>query len=339
MNLVVRKRVFEICMVSVIGGVCYLFKILSKSPIADPLLTALLVGIIIGSTFIKKKSEEEKILSISPEFFIMPGIIFYAFGNINFVKIADYDIGFSIWLVLIMVVYVSVVMLMGKLLKQKKEITYLTATGSVICGASAIAITTPVVKGDSDDVSISLLAVAFVGVLGLFIIFPLLGTMFKMNNQEYGIFSGAILQFTGFVKAAMADIPGLNEVIPTSDAAKLAMSIKATRYFGLLFLLPLFGYLSKHGRKMSMIVIAFIVAGIVGSVICKLYPDLYSNTLLPVAKPVYGVLWSMAMTSIGLRTNAQKLITDRGMKALIMAFTGFVAAILMFFCGYVLEVF
>ena len=335
----VRKRVFEICLVTATGGACYLLRILSKSPVADPLLTALLVGIILGSTFIKKNPDREKLLSISPEFFIMPGVIFYAFGNINFVKIADYHIGFFLWLVLVITVYVSVVILTGRILNQKREITYLTATGSAICGASAITIATPVVKGDSDDVSISLVAVAFVGSLALFIIFPLLGTMFKMSNQEYGLFSGMILQFTGFVKAAMADIPGLDEVIPSAEAAKLAASVKATRYFGLLFLLPLFGYLSKHSQKMSKIVVAFIIAGIVGSVIYKFYPILYTTRLIPVIKPVYGILWSMAMTSIGLRTNAQKLITDRGIKALVMAFTGFIAAVLVFFCGYVFKVF
>ncbi len=334
------NRLFGITLVVLIGFTGYFIKIVSGSGIADPLLISLLLGITIG-TILMKKSGRENIapLRMSTNFFIMPGIIFYSFVNLNFVKMAHYKSGLTAWVVLVLAVYVAVIMALGKILKQKREITYLTATGSAICGASAIALTTPTVKGSSDDVSISLVAVAFVGVMGLFIIFPLLGTMFDLSNREYGIFTGAVLQFTGFVKAAMADIPGLKKAISPNDAVKLAMTIKATRYLGLLFMLPLFGILMKHGKGMSFTLIVFVVAGVAGSIIYKQYPALYTNTLLPLSKPVYGLLWSMAMAAIGLNADAGKLMTDNGIKALIMALAGFFAAILVFLCGRVLGAF
>jgi uncharacterized membrane protein YadS len=47
----------------------------------------------------------------------------------------------------------------------------------------------------------------------------------------------------------------------------------------------------------------------------------------------------MAMGAIGLNADAGKLMTANGLKAIIMAAVGFVAAVLMFFCGYILGAF
>jgi uncharacterized integral membrane protein (TIGR00698 family) len=321
-----RLIVFALLSAILIGLSAYAIKKISGSAVIDPLLLALFAGVIFRSFLKFTDTHYINALNKASSVLIPPGIIFYALKNLNFSKAAQLDASVFLLDAIAILVYFSVVLYLGKILKQKPKITYLTATGSAICGASAIAITTPVVKADPDDVSISLLSVAFIGMFALFIMFPFIGCLLNMTNANYGILSGTILQFTAFVKTSMVDMPPLNETIPQGDAIKLALSIKATRYLGLLIALPLFASLKRGKFSVSYTMIIFLFAGLTGTMIYKIDQEFYSAKLIPFIKPIYEVSWSIAMAAIGLNADIKQLVTNNGIKATLMALAGFIAA-------------
>lgn len=315
-----------------IGMAGYGIRVLTKAPIANPLLIALIMGIIVRTTMGNLRKLKFG-FTLAPKIFIPIGIVFYAANNLNFIKFAKVEVSMIAILIVEIFVYFLVILVLGKMLGQRKQITYLTATGSAICGASAIAITSPAVEAEPDDISISLLSVALAAFVGLFIVFPFLAILFDINNRAYGLLSGSILQFTGFVKVAVGLMPPLTVVMPTKDLMSFALSIKAARYLELLIAIPLFASLVRKKIYIPWFLWAFIGAGLLGTLIYAKNEFFYTNILMPYIRPIYDISWSIAMAAIGLNADGKQLLSNNGAKALIMAFAGFVAATATFFIG------
>jgi uncharacterized integral membrane protein (TIGR00698 family) len=316
----------------VIGLVAYFIKTYTKSNLADPLLVAMIIGILLNSV-LKGSKKWSSGFVLAPLIFIPIGIIFYAAKNLNFVKFSRVNLSMIILLLFVILTYIGVILFLGEVLKQKKKITYLTATGSAICGASAIAITSPVVNADPDDVSISLLSVFVAATFGLFMLLPFLSILFGLDNQIYALLSGSVSQFTGFVKASVGTMPPLPMTIPSENVLSLALSVKAVRYLGLLIVIPLFASLVKKKLFLPWYLWAFLGAGIGGSLVYANNTTFYKEVLIPTIKPIYNILWAIAMAAIGLNMDVKQLLSNNGIKALIMAFVGFIAAVGVFLLG------
>ena len=229
-----------------------------------------------------------------------------------------------------MIVYIMLILYLGKKLSQQRKITYLTAAGSAICGASAIAIVAPAIDADSDDISISLLSVAMASFVGLYIIIPFLATSFDMDGELYALLSGSVLQFTGAVRASIADIDYLNSALTKDQLTSLAMSVKAFRYIGLLVVIPLFASYVRKRFHMPGALWIFFISGIIGTLISIVNEQFYSSLLIPFVNPIYEISWSIAMAAVGLNVDMKGLLSNNGSKALIMAFAGFFLAIATF---------
>ncbi len=330
--LTYKKRSEAVFLSLVIGLFAYGIRIFTGSFFADPLVIALIMGIIIRTSFADKLDLKVGAI-LASRIFIPIGIIFYAIHNLNFAKISTVNTNIIGLLIVIVLVYYFVILFLGHLLKQKKNITYLTATGSAICGASAIAITSPSVEAEPDDISISLLAVTLVAFVALFIILPFFSIIFNLTGQRHALLSGSILQFTGFVKASIQHLPRISDSMSTEELISFGSSIKAVRYLGLLVAIPLFASLNKNKFYVPWFLWAFLGAGFLGTGVYVKNPNFYANSLIPVVTPIYILSWSMAMASIGLNADVKQLFSNNGMKAIIMAFAGFVSAMVVFFVG------
>jgi uncharacterized integral membrane protein (TIGR00698 family) len=315
-----------------IGLSGYGIRELTKSPAADPLLLALIIGIITRSIMgehIKFKSG----FSLAPAIFIPAGIAFYAMHNLNFAKLAEVEKGYIPIMIAVMIAYFAVILFLGNLLGQRKQITYLTATGSAICGASAIAVTSPAVEAEPEDISISLLSVAIAAFAGFSIIIPFFSSLFNLSCNAHCVLSGSILQFTGLVKISDYLTPYLQKDIHHANTISIALSIKAVRYIGLLITIPLFASLIKKKLYIPWFLWIFLLSGLIGTWIYVEKNTFYHSSLIPYIKPIHNISWAIAMAAIGLNADVKVLLSNNGTKAVLTAFAGFFAAILTFFSG------
>ncbi len=315
-----------------LGGLAYGASVLLRRPLVDPLVVALVAGVFFR-TVCRRCIKFGQGFQAAPLIFIPFGITFYAVKNLNFAAYAEMRPSAVILAALIVLVYFTTILVLGWLLKQQDRITYLTAAGSAICGASAIAITSPAVDADSDDISVSLLAVTVAATVALFTLLPFVATSLGMTDQRYGLLSGSVLQMTGFVKAAVTHLPFLSRQLPEKELVTLALSVKAARYLGLLIAIPLFASLVQKKLYVPWSLWLFLGAGLVGTWLHVTHYTFYSGTLLAIVKPLYGISWSIAMAAIGLNADVRRLLSNNGAKALVMAFAGCGAAIGTFFIG------
>jgi uncharacterized membrane protein YadS len=182
--------------------------------------------------------------------------------------------------------------------------------------------------------------VALVAIVGLFIVLPFLGTLFDITREIYCLLAGSILQFTGFVEAAIGSMPYLKAHMPERELTSLALSVKAVRYLGLLIAIPLFASLVKRRVYIPWILWTFLGAGLLGTGIYYKNEIFYNDTVIPIIKPIYYISWSIALAAVGLNADAKELLSNNGAKAMVMAFGGFFAAAATFFIGlYIIQLF
>lgn len=312
-----------------IGLPAYIVTRWLQSPLADPLVIAIVGGIVVR-TCIGDRTMFHRGFAAAPSVFIPIGLVFYAMRNFNGVRLGQIQPASLPLVALVLLAYFVTVLILGRLLGQRDRISYLTATGSAICGASAITITSPVVDADPDDMSISILAVTCAALVTLMTFLPFVAATLEMDDRRYGLLSGAVLQLTGFVKAAAKNPLFLHRYLSDEELVSFALSIKASRYVGLLVAMPLFASLVRKRLSFPPALWLFIAAGLFGMGLCAINQDFYAARVIPAIKPVYGVSWSIAMAAVGLNADVRKLLSDNGAKALIMAFAGCLAAIATF---------
>ncbi len=315
-----------------IGISVTLFNWIGRFTVSDPLVLALVAGIVVRS-LLGDRLDLRRSSSLALQVLIPIGMVFYGLRNINLLRLAQIQSLHILLLVVVVLVYFLVILLLGRLLGQRRQITYLTAAGSAICGASAIIVTAPAVDADPDDVSISLLSVTLAALVALYLVFPFLGTLFELPARTYGLAAGALLQFTGFVKAAVADMPHLPGSEASAEVASLALSMKGGRYLVLLVAIPLFASLVRKRLYFPAVLWILLGGSLAGTLCHALAPGFYQGTLGPLVKPVYLLSWSVAMGAIGMSADIRQLLSDNGVRALGMAFAGFCAALATFFLG------
>ncbi|WP_405081276.1 YeiH family protein [Paenibacillus chitinolyticus] len=98
------------------------------------------------------------------------------------------------------------------------RLAMLSACGTGICGAAAIAGISPQIKADDDETAVGVTVIALLGTLftvAYTLVYPLLG----FSSAEYGFFSGATLHEIAHVIAAAA--PGGSAAVDSALVAKL----------------------------------------------------------------------------------------------------------------------
>ncbi|HRZ86325.1 MAG TPA: putative sulfate exporter family transporter [bacterium] len=280
-------------------------------PFAEPLLVALVAGIAVG-TLLGPGSA----LRIDPRYVtgicIPLGAVFYGARNLNFLTVTGADPKLLYVVGAVAAAYFSSVLMLGALLKQRRQITYLTASGSAVCGASAIAITAPAVDADPDDVSISLVAVTLASFAGVYIICPFAGIVSEMTNKWYSVFASTVLQLTGAVKVAVQNPPLLPPEMAPRDAQALGSSVKALRYLILLVSIPALASAVRRKLYVPWFLWAFLAAGLVNTWEMMSNAAWYTRAVAPYVKYGNEISWSIALAAIGMAFG--------GMAAAIAAF-------------------
>jgi len=115
----------------------------------------------------------------------------------------------------------------GRMMEILPKLSYLISAGTAICGGSAIAAVSPVVKADDNETSISLAVIFTLNAIALFI-FPPIGEMLGLTQNQFGLWAAIAIHDTSSVVGA-ASIYG-------EEALKVATTVKLTRA---LWIIPL----------------------------------------------------------------------------------------------------
>jgi uncharacterized integral membrane protein (TIGR00698 family) len=112
--------------------------------------------------------------------------------------------------------------LIGRLLHVNKKTSHLVASGTAICGGSAIAAVAPVVNASEKEMSVSLATVFTLNSIAL-LVFPIIGHWFSLSQHQFGVWSAIAIHDTSSVVGA-ASAYG-QEALETATTIKLARAL------------------------------------------------------------------------------------------------------------------
>ncbi len=134
--------------------------------------------------------------------------------------------------------------LVGKLMKINTKTSYLISVGTAICGGSAIAAISPVIKAKENQISIAIGTVFILNSIALFL-FPAIGQSLNLSQSQFGMWCAIAIHDTSSVVAA-ANKYG-------AEALEIATTVKLARALWIIPLSFLSTFLfSNQGGKIKI---------------------------------------------------------------------------------------
>ncbi|MDD2797505.1 MAG: putative sulfate exporter family transporter [Bacteroidales bacterium] len=154
----------------------------------------------------------------------------------------------------------------GRWIKLSKATSYLISAGTAICGGSAIAAISPVIRANQIETSVSLATVFTLNAIGL-ILFPYLGHYFHLSQQQFGMWAAIAIHDTSSVVGAGATYG--------SQALKIATMVKLTRALWIIPLAFVSSYIFRN--KESRISIPWFILFFVGAMVLSSYTTIFQH--------------------------------------------------------------
>ena len=205
-------------------------------------------------------------------------------------------------------------LLLGRFLKVDKNQTILIASGTAICGATAIAAIAPILKAKPKIIIASISLVFLLNAFGL-IAFPLLATYLNMSQDFFGAWAALAIHDTASVVGAAMTYG--------QDSVEMATTIKLTRT---LWLIPLMGVLSISYNKKTMLKLPIFVSIFICTLILSNYLVL-TDTVDNLIKAISSICLFTGLFCIGTSIDKESIkIFDK--KLITLAISLWMIAIL-----------
>lgn len=194
----------------------------------------------------------------------------------------------------------------GYLLHINRKTSYLIASGTAICGGSAIAAVGPVIKANENEMAISLGVIFILNAIALFI-FPPIGHYFNLTETQFGTWAAIAIHDT-------SSVVGAGEAFGAT-ALQTATLIKLTRALWIipLALITMMFFRDKSSKiSIPWFIFLFIIAMIINTY-CYL-PQEISKSIIWLAKR--GLVITLFMIGASLSISSIKNV---GFKPLLLA--------------------
>ena len=193
---------------------------------------------------------------------------------------------------------------MGKFLKIEKKTSYLISTGTAICGGSAIAAISPVIKAEEKQISVALGTIFILNSAALFL-FPFIGHQLNLSQSQFGMWCAIAIHDTSSVVGAASKYG--------PQALEIATTVKLARALWIIPVAFLSTFIFKN--KNSKIKIPYFIGLFVLAMIANTYIPFvqqYNHYLTNIAKA--GLTLTLFLIGCGLN---RKTISSVGFKPLI----------------------
>ena len=307
--------------------------LLLNNYIISPAFFCIALGLLVSNLVILSKYTDRLVDFILTNV-LKAGIAFLGIG-LSIHELFKYGLS-SVLLIIINIFLVFIILLLlGKVFKISRNLIILIMMGTSICGVTAIAATSTIIKSDQNDTGYAIGVVTIFGLIAVLIYPHLAEYIFSGNDINAGIFLGAAIHDTAQVSAA-----GLiyQETFSSPVALEASMTTKLLRNSFLIILIPLLTYFykskNKNSQSSSSSVLKFFPFFVLGFILISLFRTMgdiivintnyyedWKNFII-IIKHVSKYMILVSMIALGLKIKISKF-KKMGLKPLII---GFVAA-------------
>lgn len=199
--------------------------------------------------------------------------------------------------------------LFGRWLRVHGKLNILIGVGTAICGGSAIAAVTPIIRPDDHDTAFAISTIFLFNVVAV-LVFPALGHLMGLSDHGFGLWAGTAINDTSSVVAA-----GYAYSTAAGDHATIVKLTRATLIIPIALVLAIIaGVREKRAHQRAgtaasfslarifpWFILWFLVASAVRSA------GLVPQTMQPWLHSLAGLLIIIALTAIGLSANLRRM--------------------------------
>lgn len=298
-------------LVIVIASFSFLLSLVNAS--FDPLVISVIIAMFLGSIVVDKKPFEDGVI-FSTKVFLPCGIALYG-AQLTFQGLRG---GLIAYILLVSAGLFISAFLISRVFNINLKTSVLLASGLSICGATAVAVISPLIGARREDTSVAIISVVMLGLAGM-IFYPIFKELFFLTGPEYSFFTGSTLPMLGQVRvAAAAAAPG---------HAAAAVDIKLVRVSFLIFLVTA-AVLLSGSRDRSVHVPWFVTVFVILSLLSS-----GTELLRPVIsqlRALSGFFLSAGLAAIGFSVEIDSVI-EEGMTPLGALFMSWSVVVLMMY--------
>jgi uncharacterized integral membrane protein (TIGR00698 family) len=201
---------------------------------------------------------------------------------------------------------VSLGLLLTRVLKLDRKLGHLITSGTSICGGSAIAAISPVIKAENKTISIALGLVFLLNSIALFV-FPVVGHFLHLSQSDFGLWCAIAIHDTSSVVGAAL---GYGD-----EALRIATTVKLSRT---LWIIPLsvfsmFLFKTKGDKiKIPYFILLFIVAILINSY--DLLPETATSFIVLISKRLLVATLFLVGSTISVKD-----LKETGLKPILLA--------------------
>ncbi len=184
--------------------------------------------------------------------------------------------------------------LLGKFLKLEQALAYLLSVGTAICGGSAIAAVTPIIKPSTKQISLALAIVFTLNSIALFI-YPAIGHLLNMTQEQFGLWCAIGIHDTSSVVGAANKYGDV--------ALKIATTVKLSRALWIIpmSLLTMFLFKTKGTKVKIPWFIGYFIIAILLNTYFPVF-DGFSQIATAVAKSGLNLTLFLIGSTISIKT-------------------------------------
>lgn len=193
--------------------------------------------------------------------------------------------------------------LLGRLLKIEKKTSTLIACGTAICGGSAIAAISPVIKAEEKQISVALGTVFLLNSIALFL-FPVVGHLLHLSQTQFGLWAAIAIHDTSSVVGAAGKYG--------PQALEVATTVKLARALWIIPVAVLAALFFKTGKQ--KIKIPYFIGAFIGAMVLNTYLPMpvVSHVLVQASK--VGLTLTLFLIGSGL---SRQVLRNTGVRPLL----------------------
>ncbi|MEK7786951.1 MAG: putative sulfate exporter family transporter [Chloroflexota bacterium] len=285
-------------------------------------LEALAVALLLGVAVRSLLGDQPRLrlgVKRAVQIFVPLGIILYGV-RLDIPRLGSLAVPVILRTLLNMALFYLVVFGLAHWWKVRHATRTLLASGSAVCGASAIVVLAPAVEAESEDTSVSLIIVTAIGLLGA-MLYPVLRVWLGWSDSFYAVLAGSTLHQTATVKLAVAGL--------SKDVVSYALTVKMVRVVMLIPIALLMAWFNRRRsgswrKALGQIWFVFVFA-VVGLLVSFTPLRGYQSVL----QPWSTLALTLAMASIGLTVNLEAVI-NAGLRPLFIGLIAWLVVVALF---------
>ena len=191
---------------------------------------------------------------------LQTGIVFLG-GSLSLGTVYETNTDFFLWICLYVILAFAFVIFLGKLMGISEKLSFLLASGTAVCGGTAIASVAPSIKAKPEEVSTALTIVFILNAIAV-LCFPLANEYLGLTERQFGAWAALAIHDTASVVGAASSVGEIS--------VEIAATLKVARTIWIVPLVIISAWLYRNkneGFGLPLFVIFFILAALLNSVL------------------------------------------------------------------------